>query len=640
MEEGRVKDYHNLISNVAMSGSVQQVQRGTNLSPPAKSGRRHFGSIRRLLSLSLLMALSLIPLPASSQDSPIEANVNQTHFTTDELVILTVTVVDDSALQPRPILPRLDGLAVIDLDIATDVSLVNGKIHTEVTYTYRLQPRRTGTLTIPPVTVKIDDEIFRAAPLTIEVSQGAPPAPSLGNAARPTNITPPAALDGQDFFIESQVDLPYPYAGQQIIYSFRFYQAIQVYRQPEYDGPLFTGFETMGLPVREYNLDIGDRTYLITEIRTALFPKGPGTVTIGPARLMFPGNIYEEPVEMYTEPVTVEVKPLPGNAPPQFSGAVGQYQIESSFSPQVAVVSQPSTFLVAVSGTGNIQTLPEPIWPELSGWRMYDSLTSLTTDTTEAGQMTGTRVFERLVVADQVGDFTIPAATLVYFDPVAGAYRTITSQPLSVKVIPVPTPEATVLAAPPVVATPVAALTATTPLPSQQTVKPLFVVSTETVQRLAWPVGLFLLLGLCGALPVAVVAGAGGAWWWQQRRSRPPEPGAGRPLDKGLRQPRQMIHPSLAAAMRASDDNHKTVSQTLTGYLSAALQTPLNGLTRTELARRLRQAGLGEELIERVETCLAQSEMGRYGPTADDAGWSLMAETDALLRELDRALGK
>jgi hypothetical protein len=574
-----------------------------------------------------------------SQDAPIIALVNKSHYATDELVILTVTVVDDSALQPRPILPRLDGLAVIDLDISTDVGIVAGKIHTEVTYTYRLQPRRTGTLTIPPVTVKIDGEIFRAAPISIEVSQGAAPAPSAENSTRPADITPPAGLQGKDFFIEAQVDLPQPYLGQQLIYTFRFFQALQMYREPEFDSPLFTGFESMGLPLQQYNLELEDRTYLITEIRTALFAKSPGRITIGPARLMFPGNIYEEPVELYTEPLSVEVKPLPNNAPAEFKGAVGQFKLEGSFSPQVAVVGQPSTFFLAISGAGNIQTLPEPIWPELAGWRMFDSLSSLTTDPTAEGKIGGTRMFERLVVADAIGEYTIPPAKFVYFDPLAGAYQTLTSQPLTVKVIAAPTPEPTPVVTSSPVATAITALSATEPLPDQQPIKPALLDSPTTQPGLAWPwVGL-LLGGLCGALPLAALVGAGGLWWWQRRRPAggkvKPVAAVNKPGLAGLRQPRQMVHPELTAAMRHNDDNYKTVSQALHHYLSERLQVSVHGLTRTELARRLQEQGVGDMLLERLESCLAQSEMGRFGPTPADAGWALMAEADSLLRALD-----
>ena len=225
------------------------------------------------------------------------------------------------------------------------------------------------------------------------------PAPSPGNAASPPNIVPPPGIEGQDFFVESVVDLPTPYVGQQVVYTFRFYQAIKLYRPPQHEMPIFNRMDTIGLPVQQYNLDVGNRTYLITEIRTALFPKTAGNVRIGPAQLVLPGNYFEEPVEFYTGPATLQVKTLPGNAPTGFNGAVGQYQIEAWFSPQIAVVNQPGTFSVAVSGTGNVHTLPEPIWPNLSGWRPYDSLTNATTEMSD-GRMIGTRIYERLIMSD------------------------------------------------------------------------------------------------------------------------------------------------------------------------------------------------------------------------------------------------
>ena len=113
-----------------------------------------FSSIQGLLSLIFALILLTLPQNTYGQGSPIKVSVNRTHYTTDELIILTVIVSDDSPQQPRPILPPSDGLAVVDLDISTNVTTVQGKIHTEVTYTYRLQPRRTGSLIIPSVAVK------------------------------------------------------------------------------------------------------------------------------------------------------------------------------------------------------------------------------------------------------------------------------------------------------------------------------------------------------------------------------------------------------------------------------------------------------------------------------------------------------
>ena len=151
--------------------------------------------------VAAIVALLLLSQTVYGQNAPITAWVNTTTVSTDELVVLTVKVLDDSAQQPRPLLPRLDGLAVVDLDIATDVDLVDGQIQTEVIYTYRLQPRRTGLLTIPPVAVKIDDQTYKTPPISIEVAQGSAPLPSSGNAVVPEDVSPPADFTGDDFFI-------------------------------------------------------------------------------------------------------------------------------------------------------------------------------------------------------------------------------------------------------------------------------------------------------------------------------------------------------------------------------------------------------------------------------------------------------
>jgi hypothetical protein len=562
-----------------------------------------------LVVLALLLLLG--PHRAAGQESPITVSLNRTTLTTDDLLILTVTVVDDSAEQPRPILDHLDGLVVVDLDISTQMSVIQGKIQTEVTYTYSLQPHRTGKLTLPPVRAKVDGKIFEGPPLTIEVKPGAPPSPSPDNAIDPLEITPPSALAGEDIFIEGTVDFATPYIGQQLIYTFRLYQAIQLYRRPEYELPLFTGFEPIALPIREYNLEFSGRNYLVTELRTALFAHNVGQTAIRPAHFILPGTAYEEAVELSTAPITVVVKSLPATPPINFGGAVGEFQIKASFSPQVAMVGQPSTLYVVVKGQGNLHTLPEPIWPELHGWRVYDSLTSLSTTMNPDGMMTGTRVFERLVVPNRAGDYTIGPISLVYFDPVAVKYHTISTPSLPVKVLPLPTPA---------------------PLPPAVVPAPPATVQEAEEGSLSLVLAMSLFVGLCALLPGAVVAGAGGLWLWQRRRSRPPE-AAAPPIHK--------THPALAATLGETDDNYKAVSQALNTYLSAALQTPTYGLTRTELATRLRRQNLEPSFITRIQDCLARSEMGRYGPSpTDEASWALMADTETLLCDLDQIFGR
>ncbi|MCB0191261.1 MAG: BatD family protein [Anaerolineae bacterium] len=512
---------------------------------------------------------------------------------------------------------------------------MGGEIQTEVVYTYQLQPRRTGTLTIPPIPIQFnDDDVVESDSISFEVTQGEPPAPSPNHAVLPGPIVPPADLVDQDFYVEAVVDQESPYLGQQIIYTFRLYQAIRLYRQPQLEMPIFSNFETLGMPVQEYNLDIGDRTYLISEIRTALFAKSTGNINIGPAQLIFPGSFFEESVELYTQPIEMNIKRLPDDAPPEFTGAVGQFDIEAWFSPQVAVINQPSTLSVAITGVGNINTLPDPIWPPLHQWRTYDSFKSQSMNM-KNGQMQGTRVYERLIVSDKLGDLTIPPSQLVYFDPVAEEYRTASTKSLKVRVIAPPTPDPASATA-----TAVAMIPAATPVGQAGNVdldtdnepsiiNPNFSGSLESSWSVILPMGVVLVWTICAGIPTAVVVGAGGLWLWQKRQKK-----NGSEAD-AINQPKEMMHPAIAQALTMSNDNYQAVSRALTDYLGQRLGSSVKGLTRMELAERLKADNLSMLQIHKINDYLARSEMGRYGPQTDNAGWDLLAKADKLLFELD-----
>lgn len=592
-----------------------------------------FRSVLRLVGLFLLF--SLLPALVQAQDSPVTVSVNSSEISTDELVYLTVTAVNDSPRQPRPILPPLEGLSVIDLDIATNVTLVRGKIQTQVVYTYELQPRRTGTLTIPAIPVEFNDnEVVETAPLSLRVTQGAPPVPSPHHAVPPGKVKPPPDLNDQDFFVEAVVDQANPFMGQQLTYIFRFYQAIKIYRPPQIEMPLFNGFETLGMPVQEYNLELDDRTYLVMEMRMALFPKSSGNLKIGAAQLIFPGTFFEDSVELYTKPIQVRVRPLPEGAPPEFSGAVGQYELQAWFSPQVAVINQPSTLSVAVSGIGNINALPDPIWPALPQWRMYDSLSSQSAEVKD-GLIGGTRVYERLLVSDRLGDLRIPPVELVYFDPVAEAYRSTTSRSISVRVIAPPTPDpAQATAAAQAIATPAMSLEPVDAPAGSDRVNQDFLDSVES--SLVVPLGVILAGTICGGLPLAVLAGAGGVWLWQKRRRRA---AAAKPAVAALQPLQQSLHPALLHALADSQGNYQAIHRALTRYLSDRLGVPVAGLTRHELAQRLKTREVSPVQISQIQAYLDQAEIGRFGPPSEDAGWELVGKTDKLLHALDRGLG-
>ncbi|MBI2496894.1 MAG: BatD family protein, partial [Opitutae bacterium] len=113
----------------------------------------------------------------------------------------------------------------------------------------------------------------------------------------------------------------------------------------------------------------GER-YAILSQNTRAYAKAPGNYTIKPAAQMLNFNISSgssflfaplqqvEQRRLESNPLELTIKPLPA-APPDFSGAVGEFTFVSKVVPVTAAVGEPVTWTIELSGTGN--------WPDLTG---------------------------------------------------------------------------------------------------------------------------------------------------------------------------------------------------------------------------------------------------------------------------------
>ena len=253
---------------------------------------------------------------AQGQDV-VTAQVDRAVVSTDETVTLSVTVNANASNLPNPTLPSLAGFNVVGTGSSSQISIINGSMSAQMVYSYRLQPYQAGDLVIEPVSITIDGQTYTTAPISVKVVQGT------GQQAAPVTPIDPTAptssgFAGQDTFVEADVDNANPYLGEQVVYSFRYYEAADRFGfdQPSYEAPAFTGFwSESDAQQNQYRVQAGGRMYRVTELRTTLFPSKTGEVTIEPARLAIPGGFFSRGANLQTDPVTVEVKPLPAGAP-------------------------------------------------------------------------------------------------------------------------------------------------------------------------------------------------------------------------------------------------------------------------------------------------------------------------------------
>lgn len=577
--------------------------------------------------LCLAVLLLAFPFPAAAQDdTTFTATVDRTAVTTDDLLTLRLTLAGAFNASGQPQIPPLEGFAIVSTSQSSQFKMVNGVFSSQVVFTYQLRPTRTGTLTIPAIAIQAAGQTYQTQPITIEVTQGATPPAQQPDQSAPAEATTPNELAGQDVYVEAEVDNATPVVGQQIIYRFRLYQGIQLFNQPRLDLPEFSGFLSYELsPNNQYYQQATGRQYLVTEVRRALFPAVPGETTIAPATLTIPGGAFNRTVEFPTNAVAVTVQPLPEGQPEGFGGAVGQFEIEAWVDPTEGRVNEPVTLFVRVSGVGNANLLPDPtegVEAALPGWRVYDP--QVATDIGQDGDVIrGERLFERPLVPKTEGELTIPSFGLSFFDPAAGTYRLIETDPLVIHVAPGEAP----IAGPVIIGEgKQGVIVLATDIRHIKPAPPALAAGRTSLltQPLYW-------LGWVG--PLLMVASV---WIWDRRRLHLAQDVALARAQRARRLARKRL--SQARKLLKTDEGaaYAAVATTLNAYLGDKFNLPAAGLTRDTIRRTLTSRSVPGELTDRLLVCLDWADSGRFAPAAAgrEAG-ELVTEAERIISELE-----
>jgi hypothetical protein len=119
---------------------------------------------------------------------------------------------------------------------------------------------KAGNLTIPAIPVTIDGTVHYTTPITVTVSN-----------------EPPADSGQRDVYVTAEVSAPSPWIGQQIVYTFRLFNAVQV-ADAKFQAPEFSGFNAEELEERKsYRTVVNGREFIVTEVIFILVPVKTGT---------------------------------------------------------------------------------------------------------------------------------------------------------------------------------------------------------------------------------------------------------------------------------------------------------------------------------------------------------------------------
>lgn len=167
-------------------------------------------------------------------------------------------------------------------------------------------------------------------------------------------------------------------------------------------------------------------------------PDHPGRFDLGPAELVlavpastgradaFFGGDEERTLTVRSNRLSLTVSPLPMQGrPPEFSGAVGRYDIRADVAPRSLRVGQPFTLTTRIRGVGGFDKLICPK-VEPDGARAYPPRV------VKSGVE---MVCEQVLLALGGARIEIPPLRIAYFNPATGRYEVASSNPAGVEVI-------------------------------------------------------------------------------------------------------------------------------------------------------------------------------------------------------------
>ena len=587
----------------------------------------HTLTIRSVLAgIALAVALIAAVMPAvhaQQQDIDVTAEVDKTELAVGEEFTLWIKI--DGALNPRqPAIPNYDGIRRLGPPSIQWVR--DGTGTTVFAYVYRFEATKVGKVTIEPISVTVSGQTLSTEQVEVEVFQGlVVPTPGPGQ-GQPSSDDE-SSEDGI-MFVTASIDDDKPYLGQQVTYAFKFYRRSVLFPsfgrfgQPRYAPPGFSGFwNGQETDQDEYTETIGSNRYQVVELQTVLFPTVVGTLVIEPAGLTVPIDFFESPNFLETDPIVIEVQPLPPTAPAGFTGAVGSFDISAEVDNTNGKLNEPVQLTVRVEGEGNVETLPDPAWPDFEDWRVFESPSESSSSVVD-GQLVGTRTYESVLVPEKAGVLTVPEIGYTFYDPSVEEYVEAVTEPIVMSIA-----EADGMS--PLLPSPGGGNAVERAGSDVRHIKPVPSTLQQSGGRFIgaaayWAVWTIPLLALVGAVA------------WRRRQTASERDLAAARKRNALPEARN----ALARAGQSGADPRVAVADILSEYLSARLDMPVTGLTHEAVDRWLQGLGVPLELALQVEGILGAAEMAKYAPEVGDA---LAAEEHferaaRLLNEIEEAI--
>ena len=510
-------------------------------------------------------------------------------------------------------------------NVSTNMQFINGKATMSSSFSYVLMAAKEGTFTIASASIVVGGRKFTSNELKIIVVKGraVPQNNQTGRASQAQSRSGNTADLSKNLFLRSVIDKNTVYQGQQLTLAYRIYTRVDILQNQVDKLPDLTGFWNQDIKAQQpaqFRIDTyrGQRFNVADLKQTILFPEHAGNITIDPFAMSFIARVQTAPRDFMDQffgnnvqevnysakslPVVIHVKPLPeAGKSAGFAGAVGHFNIEASIDKDHLKANEAINYKVIITGSGNIKLLKNlnPVFP--ADFEKYDPKITDTVTVNENG-VSGSRIYNYLLIPRHKGDFKIDPIQFSYFNPATGRYTSLTTKAFNIKV------------EKGINESNVTALAGDDKQDVKLLDKDIHYIKTGDIQLR--PAGdrfysslTFYLLLLLGPVLCA------GAFVYrnQQRKTnsdvvKVKSRRAGKIAAKHLANAQKELSANNTAAF------YEAISKGLYGYLSDKLNISYAGLDRETIASSLKARSVSEGLVTQLHDTLDLCEMARYAP--------------------------
>lgn len=359
----------------------------------------------------IVVALVLMLLHSPAWAVKLDVMLDTSAIALGDTVNLTVTVDEQAFSQAPDFTPLKKDFEIVSNRKKAQYSMINGGISSSTSWILTLLPKQAGYLPIPAL--QYGNQTSK--PLKLHVSQRDP--------------GKPASID-QIIYLDAQADKTDVYVQEQIIYTIRLFQRIDLH-DPLYQPPTVDTavMETLGNK-REYMTTVNGTSFRVTEQRYVIFPQQSGELVIPPARIK--GTIFlggnnsflldpfnGRQISRKSPSLIVNVKPQPAAYPADKVWLPARsLTLRENWKPANPVfkVGDPVTRSIVIEAEGLAPSTLPPLQPPA-----FDTVKTYPEQAETSGNigprgLISKRVENLTLIAGQPGDFNLPPVEVTWWD--------------------------------------------------------------------------------------------------------------------------------------------------------------------------------------------------------------------------------